>query len=323
MALEYKKQTNKKHQETLPSEIVYAIWGQRVAMAGDAVKLLVETHLVGSGSAIEITVEDKSGKPLSRMSGKIFGDSFAKPFTVPQSARDRLTFTAKLPKHGLEKKSIPLYLMPPFKVTGLAWGQKEVRPGDVLHLSANTTGLDDDTVVTFRIYEYDQDGAHDFITKFPTRVKDAKVEADWEFVYRGDTGKIPTDEEMQSCGRSYRPPEYFFVVDVFGRKSGLNGESGLLKFIDWVEAIVYDDAGNPMEGTEYTLTLADGSRRKGTLDAEGFAREEDIPPGRVAFDWKNCPPVKQVKTSKDKRRHVFTLQPADGPTGADTPQSGE
>jgi hypothetical protein len=40
-----------------------------------------------------------------------------------------------------------------------------------------------------------------------------------------------------------------------------------------------------MSHAAYTLFLPDGSERTGTLDADGCAREGDIPPGHVDVEY--------------------------------------
>jgi hypothetical protein len=253
---------------------------------GDTVKFYVQTHFVGSGSDIEIKVEDKDGKAVTQVAGKVFGDYFANSLTVPEDVRDSLVFTAKLTKHGLEKKSNAMQVIPPFKITNLKWGQKEARRGEVVKLTADTKGLEDGTDVVIRIYEYDQDGAHDFITKFPCRVKDKKIESDWEYEYHEDTDEIPTDEEMKKYGNNYNPPEYFFVIECHGKRFGDKQESKLLEFKDWIEITLTDAVGLPVAGADYVVRLADGSEKKGKLDAEGHARVDHVAPGEY---WVHLP----------------------------------
>ncbi len=183
----------------------------------------------------------------------MYGDYFAGSVIVSKKAKEELFFTAKLPKHGLEKKSDTLRVIPPIKVTNMKWGQKEARREDVVKLSADIEGVPDETEVMIHIYEYDQDGAHDFITKFPCRVKNKKIEAEWDYEYHEDTDEIPTDEEMKEYGKTYNPPEYFFVVDVYGRRFGDEQESGLLEFKDWIGLLLKDWEGAPMKDTDFKI----------------------------------------------------------------------
>ena len=125
------------------------------------------------------------------MNGKVYGDKFGGSIIVPQNAKEELMFTAKLAKHGLEKKSASVRLI---RVWNLKWGQKEARRGDFVKLSAEVEGMPEDSELMLYIYEHDQDGAHDFITKFPVKIKNKKIEAEWEYEYHEDTDDIPTEE---------------------------------------------------------------------------------------------------------------------------------
>ena len=276
---EYKKQTDEVHEVKLDSKIMNVNWRQKIATVGDKVSFFVQTHYVGNGSEIEIKVEDKKGKKVEKQKGQVFGDQFAGSIVIPEKAKEEIYFTAKLPKHGLEMKSNKMIVFPLIKVTNLKWGQKEARRGDVVSLSADIEGLRDEVEVMIIIYEYDQDGAHDFITKFPCRVKNKKIETEWEYEYHEDTDEIPTQEEKEKYGKNYNPPEYFFVIDFYRQRFGDKQESGLLEFKDWIEIELLDQFGEPVAEAEYVVLLADGSEVEGKLDSKGFARVEDVVPG--------------------------------------------
>ena len=293
---EYEKQTDEIHEVKLDSKITNVNWRQKIATVGDKVSFFVQTHYVGSGSDIEVKFEDKKGKiRLSTgdepgkmkgiVSGKVYGDQFMGTIVIPEKAREELKFTVKLNKHGLEMKSKPIIVFPKINVTNLKWGQKEARRGDVVKLSADIEGLPDEAEVMILIYEYDQDGAHDFITKFPCRVQNKKIETEWEYEYHEDTDEIPTQEEKEKYGKNYNPPEYFFVIDFHGQRFGEEQESGLLEFKDWIELVLFDGAGIEIPDIGYKLTLPDGNQRSGKLDKNGYAKQDDIPPGKATVEW--------------------------------------
>lgn len=48
----------------------------------------------------------------------------------------------------------------------------------------------------------------------------------------------------------------------------------------WIEIKLVDDAGNPVPGERVEVTLSDKTVWSGTLDGNGFARVEGIPPGQ-------------------------------------------
>ena len=285
--LEYNKETNKEHKETLESKIVHTLWFGKIACVGSQLGFEVWTHFVGNGSEIEIKVEDKRGKTIDKIKGKVYGDFFGGSLVVPEKAKEELSFIAKLPKHGLEMKSNILKVIPSVKVANLKWGQKEARRGDIVKLTADIKGVLDETKVIVSIYEYDADGAHDFISKFPCRVKNKKIETEWEYEYHEDTDEIPTNEEMQRYGNRYNPPEYFWVAEIAGKRFGKEQESGLLKFIDDLEVTLVDGEGNPIGEKEYEIELPDGTTQSGKLDQDGYTILKDLSPGRAKITIKN------------------------------------
>ena len=149
-----------------------------------------------------------------------------------------------------------------------------------MKLTADVSNVYEGTEAEIQIWEYDSDGAHDFITKFPIIVKNKKIEAEWEFEYHEDTGDIPTKEESE---KGYNPPEYFFRVIV----AGVSADSELLKFKDWIEIELKNQFGVSIPDENFILKLPDGSERKGKLDENGFAIEKDIPPGKCVLEFPN------------------------------------
>ena len=273
---EYKKDTDKVHKVTLPTKIIQALWGRKVASVGEKANLEVWTQFVGNGSEIQIKVQDKSCKTIEKITDKIYADIFRGSITIPDKTKEEMTFTAKLPKHGLEMKSEVLKVLPPRIITNAKWSQQEARCGDIVKLTAETKGIPDDTEVIISIYEHDQDEAHDFITKLPVRVKGNKIETEWEFEYHEDVDDIPTDEEMKKVDRNYNHPEYFFVA----RCGGAEAKSELLKFKDWIEFKLLNYTGEE----EYILHLPDGSKLNGKFNDNGILREENIIPGKYLIE---------------------------------------
>jgi len=277
----FSRSTDQVHEIRLDSSLSNLGWDRAVALVGDTAALFVNTHFVGDGSEIEIRVEDGKGRSVEKIKGKVYGDRFGASLVVPKKAREELRFTARLPRHGLEMKSGPMRVLPLVRVSNMRWDRKEARRGDRVKMTADVEGLPDDIEVMLLVYEFDRDGAHDFVTKFPARVQGGRIEAEWEFEYHEDTDEIPTDEEMRKTGGAYRPPEYFWTVEAGGTEFGRDGESGLLEFKDWVEVRFSDAAGKPITDRTLRVRLPDGSERSAKTDAQGSVRLEDVPPGKI------------------------------------------
>lgn len=277
----HQTQTDQIKKVQLASAIERVLWTKRMATSGGLVGLEIFTHYVGNGSSLEIELSDQTGKNFSKYKEKISGNRFWTQIKVPAEAKQAFYANVKLPKHGLQMKSNPLILLPPVEITNAKWDKKEARRGDVLKLTADVKGAEDETEGEIEIWEYDSDGGHDFITKFPVLVKNKKVEVEWEYEYHEDTDEIPTEEELQKYGNHYNPPEYFFRV----RIGGISADSPLLQFKDWIEIGLKAEDENPIPDQDYILYLADGTERKGKLDQNGYAKLENIPPGKCYVEW--------------------------------------
>ena len=206
--------------------------------------------------------------------------------------KKKLLLPAKLPKHGIEMESKKAKVIPLIEITNMKWGQEEARRGDIVKMTADVEEASDDTEVMIYIYEYDQDEAHDFVTKFPTKIQNKKIEAEWEYEYHEDTDEIPTEAEMKKYGGKYNPPEYFWIAELAGKRFGDHQESGLLEFKDWIAFRFEDDVGNPMIDENYRMKMPDGSEEKGKTDKDGFVKVSSMYPGNVLIELVNHPDIK-------------------------------
>lgn len=262
----------------LLSSIEQVTFTENRAAAGGKIGLNVFTKYVGNNSDIRIEIKDKSGKSGGTVKGKITGNRFWKNIEIPDNLKDELTATVKLSKHGLEKKSNTIILLPPVKITNVKWDKDEAKRGDILKLTADVKGCYDGAETKVEIYEHDDDGAHDLVVSFPALVKNQKIKTEWEFQYMGDTDDIPTEDESE---KGYKNPEYFFRVSL----GGVSQDSGLLKFKDWMEIKVENEFGRKLKDLEYTLILPDGKKKKGKLNDEGIISEDNLPPGKCLIEF--------------------------------------
>ncbi len=266
------------HKVQLASAIRVVTWTEAKAAPGGTVGLEVFTEFVGNDADLNLELSDRNGKKHGTVRDKISGNHFWATIRVPAGAEKELYATAELPKHGLKLKSDPLVVLPAVEIKNLKWDRNEARRGDVVGMTADIKGVPDGTESTLTILEHDADGAHDRVTSFTVPVKQGKIESKWEYEYIEDTDEIPTKEE---AAKGYNPPEYFFRITI----GGVSADSGLLLFKDWVEIDLKDQAGKPIPDQDYELKLPDGTTRKGKLDANGTAREKDVPPGPYTIEF--------------------------------------
>jgi len=282
METKFNKATDTEHKIKLESKLIAAVWRIGMARAGQKAGFEVLTSFVGNGTKVTAKGKTEGGKKLGKVSGKIRNNKFIGEFEIPNDIEldDAAYFEVELSQLGLSDESNRIPTAPPVVITNMKWSAAEARRGDILTLTADIEGCDDDTDAKITIYEYDQDRTHDKIIDLMTVVKENKIEILWEYEYHEDIDEIPTDEELKKYGKSYNHPEYFFVIEIDGQKFGREQESGLLLFKDYIDVLMTDGNGKPMSGADYVLELADGSERTGKVDDQGYVRLEDVPPGK-------------------------------------------
>jgi len=286
MDLKFSKATDSEHTVKVDPILVSAFWKSVKAPAGGKAKFKIITSFVGTNAKVKVVGKSENGKKLGTIKGKVQNNLFKGKFDIPEDMEigDQVYFQVSFPKNGLDGESERIPVAPLIRVNNMRWSASEARRGDILTLSAFVDGVRDNDELIVTIYEYDRDSVHDKITELPATVSDGRIEIEWEYQYFEDTDEIPTQEELEEYGGSYNPPEYFFTIKVEDEEFGLEQESELLLFKDSIEITVVNQNDEPMSNANYTITLADGSQRTGTLDENGAVLLEDVPPGAYTYD---------------------------------------
>lgn len=219
---------------------------------------------------IEYQFVDSAGNPVTGVQYEFAGLD-GKPEKIKPLTKDGVVKKGGLPESG--NCSVKLLC-----VSNAQWSKDGARVGDVVKLSADVEGYEDGTPAVFEIWERDNKGADDLITKIDAKVKGNKVEAEWTYEYLEDDEADEGDEK-----KGYSAPEYYFIAKVKDSKT----RSGLLEFQDWIEIELKDQDDNPIGGEDYALYLSTGEIRKGKLDKNGYAKEEKVPPGPYSLEFPN------------------------------------
>jgi uncharacterized Zn-binding protein involved in type VI secretion len=173
-----------------------------------------------------------------------------------------------------EKQLVKAKFGQPGKIVEAKWGVDRARCGEEVKMVVDVEDFDDGTPAKFTIWEEDPDGKNDFITEIDGEVQGNKVEAAW--TYSPEQLEEDLKEEVEE---EEGEPEFFFAVDIEGDEA----RSGILTFTYPLDIYLEDEEGNPLDGVEYTLTLSDGTQRKGKLQ-NGRAKIEDAPYGKFIIE---------------------------------------
>ncbi|MFC1572766.1 PAAR domain-containing protein [Candidatus Eisenbacteria bacterium] len=164
-------------------------------------------------------------------------------------------------------------------ITCAHWSMNEVRVGETVTLSADTAGIESGAEASLQIFIKDIGVPDRLLRTLEAQVSNDKIEADWVFEVDEEYLRVCEDRERRA---GYSSPAFYFVAAA----GGCTARSAMLRYKDWIEIKLVDEEGNAVGNQKYRLNLPNGDIREGTLDSNGFARVEDVPPGkvRVTFD---------------------------------------
>jgi len=215
-----------------------------------------ETHY------LDVSFEDKGGFPISGVG-----------YTVksPDNKTGRGLLSGKLKRADVPAGNYEIAL---HAIVNAKWSTREAPTGDKVKLIVETAGMEPGETATLEIYLRDANFATRLMKSWEVQISGDKIEEEWEFKVDDEYLKMQGEKE-QSGGYSF--PLFYFMV----RIGDLQMRSGLLRFKDWVEVELKDEDGNAIGNKKYRVSLSNGETRSGTLDGNGTAREENVPPGPV------------------------------------------
>ena len=297
---------------TVDSALAWAAWDRPVAVAGTTARLTVQGAFVGEGSPTAVTLRDARDRTVGRGAGPMHRDRVTVDVEVDRQAAARepdgvlCAADVELTELGLKTVSGPLLVLPFAELVGARWGTDRAVEGDVVSLSCRVEGSaagverlgrEPAEVAVFVRTEAGETPMDEPVVVLRTEAEGGRIGAEWAATLALDRWDLPSQAELDAeadragAARGERPYVYDRPHLVFRvRLAGLEAESGPLAVDDWVELRHYV-GGTPAAGCAYTLTLADGTTRGGTLDGDGTAREDGLPPGGVAVAYEPTPPT--------------------------------
>jgi hypothetical protein len=220
---------------------------------------------VGEGHYLDVKCIDKGGKPVSSAKFVVKG---------PDGKKSEGNLTGRIVRKGIAEGSHEITLC---AITKAAWSVREAAVDDKVKMEVETIGIDSGEKAKLEIFIKDANFADHLFDTIDTEVKSDKIEHEW---------KLEVDENLYASqdykeGKNYSCPYYYFVVQT----AGLRQRSGLLKYKDWLELEAVDDDGEALANAMYRIKLPNGSIMSGRLDGNGYAKVENVPPGRISVEY--------------------------------------
>ncbi len=209
---------------------------------------------------VEFDFVDAAGKPAGRARFRLqLPDGSVEEGTVPTNG---IVLRKGLKGEGTCRIRV-------FAVFDARWSARKVRLGEKVKLTAQVWGIDDGTPAQLVVYERSPNAAARTLAVIKTAVEGGKIEGEWTY-------ELADEDLLAGPGtpEGYVTGECVFVAEADGARA----VSSPLLVRERIEIQLSDENGKPISGKKYVLYLADGSVRTGTLDKDGKATEEDVPP---------------------------------------------
>ena len=154
-------------------------------------------------------------------------------------------------------------------ILSAGWSKRRSKVGDTVKIKAEFVGVPDGEKARITIWERSPSRPRKVVERKRTKVKGGKISVPW---------KLEDDTAVDEVGRpkrrhGFRASGFYFRIKV----AGLTAVSGLLVLSDTLKIALTDDKGDVVPDEPYLLYLPNGSVRKGTLDSQGRAEEENVP----------------------------------------------
>jgi len=216
----------------------------------------VENHFV------HFVFEDKGKLPVGGMRYTV---------TCPDNSKWQGYLGRQIRRNGVPKGSYTVELR---KIVNAQWSENRIDVNKTVELNIDTIGVPDGDKALIEICVRDVNYADRMLDRIEAAVKGNRVKAQWKM---SATDNFPGLCAANADRKRYSTPYFFFKVII----DELYEQSGFLYIEDWVEIQLIGSSGKGLHGEKYELTTVSGEVIKGTLDADGKARIEPVPPGKM------------------------------------------
>lgn len=238
---------------------------------GGGAKAKAAESKVEEGHYLDVKFADKAGKPITGVGYTVKG---------PSGATGEGVVTGQVKKSGVEQGSYEIAIR---AITKAEWSTEAAMVGDKVKLIAEVAGVPAGEKAELEIFIRDIGHADMLLATLEASVSNDKIEVEWQLELDENYLKIQNAKHDRG---GYSQPSFYYIV----KTGGMSARSKMLDYKDYIELELLDEDGKPANGAGYKVFLSNGAVREGTLDSNGYAKVDKIPPGRVdvTFDMRKC-----------------------------------
>ncbi len=237
--------------------------GSGSIQAGDAAGDANAVALEGESEEhyLDVKFTDKGGRPITGLNYHLEG---------PGGVDEDGPLTGRIRKAGVQSGSFTIEIR---AITEAKWSKASARDGETVQMQVSLEGIEDGTSAVFEIFERSPNSPDESLrTIEDAEVRGDKIEAEWHYEWIDDEIADSEDQRQRPKPQS---PGFYFEVSV----AGMSARSGILDYKDFIEVTLVDVEDKPVPDEKFIAYLPDGQVREGTLDGNGYAKIENIPPG--------------------------------------------
>ncbi|MBD3320051.1 MAG: hypothetical protein GF350_03045 [Chitinivibrionales bacterium] len=230
------------------------------SIAGNTQAAQPENH------TLDVTFVDKAGLPVGGVAYKM---------KWPDGKTTGGVLGGKIKRTGVPDGDYDITLR---AITGATWDKQEAEVGQSVKMQVETVGFDNGEKAEIQIFVNNASLGDHLLDTITTEIKGNKIEKQWKLEINDKYLELCS--EKAGSGRYSQPCFYYEITS-----GELSVKSSFLYYKDYIEIELKDHNNDPVANEEYELHLPTGEIRKGTLDGNGYKKEENVPPGncRVVF----------------------------------------
>jgi hypothetical protein len=219
---------------------------------------------------LHLEFSDKKGNPVKGVNYRL---------KTPEGQVINGILSGQIRKTGVKEGNYEIQLI---GIASARWSVSKAKVGDKVKLSAQSFGIESGAKAIMAIFMKDSGSPDKLVQTLHTQVRNDKIEEEWVFEV-GEEHLAFQDDKKKHGG--YSSPEYYFVASA----ENCSARSDFLRYEDFIELKLRDEDDKPVKNIGYRIFLPNGDIREGKLDSDGYAKEENIPPGRVEVVFDDAP----------------------------------